>query len=482
MPQDPSSGVIVEAESDCHTLWHQGIPAIGVPGASSWREDRDTPYLDGVDRIYVVIEPDKGGDAFRQWISQSRIRERVYLLTLGEHKDPSGLYLADPEHFSAHWQAALDAAIPWATQANAERQHEAASTYELAKHLLEAPDLLRRIGQAMQQRGYAGRLDPPTLAYVAMTSRLLERPQNLAFIAPSAAGKNRAVDAALELMPEEAYYLEKAGSARALIYNDEDFQHRVVVAAEADSIPEDGPAASAIRSIAADNTMAYDVVEKNANTGRFETRRIVKAGPTGLLTTSTKSLGTQMGTRVLEIPIPDDPQQTRDVLKAHARSVSCSNHAEVDIAPYLALQRWLAAQGEQQVMIPFAEVLAEVVPAQAVRMRRDFRQLLTCIQAVALLHQCLRQKSSEGAILATLEDYQHARELLVPIFDSIVAEGVTPVIRQTVEAITGDEHISEAMSAQRLKLSKSTVHYRVVVRWLGAGSSIMRCARAIPPA
>jgi hypothetical protein len=77
------------------------------------------------------------------------------------------------------------------------------------------------------------------------------------------------------------------------------------------------------------------------------------------------------------------------------------------------------------------------------------------------LHQCQRQKSPEGAILATLEDYQHARELLLPIFDSIVAEGVTPAIRQTVEAITGDEHISEAMLAQRLKLSKSTVHYRV---------------------
>jgi len=44
------------------------------------------------------------------------------------------------------------------------------------------------------------------------------RPINLAFVAPSATGKNRTVDAALALVPSTAYYLERAGSERALIY------------------------------------------------------------------------------------------------------------------------------------------------------------------------------------------------------------------------------------------------------------------------
>lgn len=34
--------VLVEGESDCHTLWHYGIPAIGIPGANMWRT-RSTP-------------------------------------------------------------------------------------------------------------------------------------------------------------------------------------------------------------------------------------------------------------------------------------------------------------------------------------------------------------------------------------------------------------------------------------------------------
>jgi hypothetical protein len=453
--------VIVEGESDCHTLWYHNIPAVGIPGASSWREDRDAPYLDDISTIYVIQEPDQGGEAVRKWLSESRIRTRARLLTLQEYKDPSELHLAGPEHFGERWQAALDAATLWTVQAEAERHTEASRTYELAKELLEAPDLLEQIGKAMQKRGYAGDVRPPTLAYVAMTSRLLERPQNVGYVAQSAAGKNRAVDAALELMPEDAYYLEKAGSARALIYSQEDFQHRVVVVAEADSIPEDGPAASAIRSLATDNFMEYEVVEKHPKTGRFETRKIRKPGPTGLITTSTRSLATQLGTRVLEVSISDDPEQTRNVMRAHAHSVSTITHQDLNITPYLALQRWLAAQGEQQVIIPFAEVLADLVPAQAVRMRRDFRQLLTCIQAIALLYQCQRQKTPEGVIIATIDDYRMARELLGSIFNSIVAEGVTAAVRDTIAAIYPNEEVSEAILAERLQLSKSTVHYRV---------------------
>lgn len=60
--------------------------------------------------------------------------------------------------------------------------------------LLLAPDLMEQIGEAMRRGGYAGDLLAPLLAYVAFTSRWLDRPMNLAFVAPSAAGKNRAID------------------------------------------------------------------------------------------------------------------------------------------------------------------------------------------------------------------------------------------------------------------------------------------------
>jgi hypothetical protein len=181
--------------------------------------------------------------------------------------------------------------------------------------------------------------------------------------------------------------------------------------------------------------MAYDVVERNPKTNKWETRRIIKPGPTGLMTTSTRSLGTQMGTRVLEIPLSDDKEQTLAVMRAHARSVQPGQDFQLDLAPYLALQRWLAVGGVHQVSVPFSDVLANLVPPHAVRMRRDFRQLLTSIQAIALLYQCQRAKTPEGWVIATITDYAQARNLLASIFDTILSEGVTPAVRQTVEAV-----------------------------------------------
>jgi len=452
--------VLGEGESDCWTLWYHGFPALGLPGATNWNEARDASHFDGIPIIYVVIEPDTGGEAVRKWLAKSTIRERVRLVSLGEHKDPSALHIADPEAFESVFEEVLEAAVAWTDQAEAERKHEAEAAYGLAKNLLYDPELLAKIGEKMRQRGYAGDVRPSMLVYIAATSRLLERPQNVAVIAQSASGKNRSVDEALAFIPVEEVYTEKAGSARALIYTDESFGHRIVFVAEADSIPDDGPAASAVRSLAADNEMSYDVVERNAKTERFETRHIVKPGPTGLITTSIRSLGTQMGTRMLEVPLPDDATQTRAVMQAHARTVVPGSESMIDLTVFLAVQEYLKLAGERRIAVPFAAVLANEVPATAVRMRRDFRQLLTCIQAIAFLHQCQRGRTPEGWVEATIEDYALARDLLAPIFDTLAAEGVTPAIRETVEAIEPGEEVSAAALGERLNLAKATISYR----------------------
>src|SRR5262249_47587817 len=113
---------LVEGESDCHTLWLHEIPALGIPGATSWREERDARLLDGIETIYVVVEPDGGGDAVRKWLSRSTIRHRAKLVSLPT-KDPSALHLEGPD-----WQVACLAAIPWSAveaEANAAERTEA---------------------------------------------------------------------------------------------------------------------------------------------------------------------------------------------------------------------------------------------------------------------------------------------------------------------------------------------------------------------
>jgi hypothetical protein len=52
--------VLVEGESDAQTLWYHDVPALGVPGAGTWKAEW-ARCLDELERIYAVIEPDGGG-------------------------------------------------------------------------------------------------------------------------------------------------------------------------------------------------------------------------------------------------------------------------------------------------------------------------------------------------------------------------------------------------------------------------------------
>jgi len=455
--------LIVEGESDQWVCRRADLPAVGIPGASTMKDEWGR-YFEGIANLFVWHEPDTGGITFVEKVYAAVPTVRV-ITAPPDAKDPAELWLrcnCDVDEFQAR-MSELAHAAPYASAIKADSSRQQShEDFALASGLLGDPALLERIGAALRESGYAGDVTPPLIAYVGFTSRLLRRPLNLGYVAPSGAGKNRAIDAAIELMPSSAYVMEKSGSERALIYADESYEHRILVVAEADSLPEDGPAASAIRSLATDNEMTYDTVEKNAK-GQFVVRRVVKKGPTGIFTTSTRALPHQFDTRTLTVTIADTPAQTRDVMRAHAAAVSGAQ-TERDFRAFVALQSWLETAGERSVVISYATALADIVSAKHVRMRRDFRQLLTMIEAVALLHQCQRERDTSGRIVASLDDYGHARTLLLDVFQGAVTAGLTPAVRQTVEAtrrIYGGEPLTGQAIADALALSKDTTWHRV---------------------
>ena len=457
--------ILVEGETDALTLWQTGLPGLGVPGAATWKEAWKLQVHD-LARVYVWREPDEGGESLVARVSADLPDVRI-IDAPSSIRDPNALWLSlagDRDAFRQRMQELMEGATRASEIRSLGNVGESRLLYEKAKWLLEDPDLMRHIRQAMRATGYAGDLTPPMLAFISLTSRHQDRPLNLALIAQSASGKNRAVDTALALVPESAFYLEKAGSARALIYADADFQHRVVVVAEADSIPEDGSAASAVRSIAADSYMAYDVVEKDPESGRFVTRRVEKSGPTGLLTTYTRPLPEQMNTRMLTVSVSDTPDQTRQVLLAHAASVN-GEFVAPDLEPFLALQHWLDIAGEHRVTIPYASALASLVPPEHVRMRRDFRQALTVIQTIAVLHQCQRQRDAKGRIVADLEDYRIARELLLDAFTAAATGGITASVRETAETLRklfdGEHPLTVKALGEAMGVAKDTALHRV---------------------
>jgi hypothetical protein len=219
---------LVEGESDCHTLWLHGIPAIGIPGAANWREERDARHLDGIDTIYVVVEPDRGGDAVKQWLSRSTIRHRAKLVTLPT-KDPSALHLQGADEFARRWQVACLGAVPWIAieaQANAEEHSDA---WEKCSALAQEPKILDRFAIDLSRIGVVGERRAAKIIYLAKTSRLLDRPVSVAIKGPSSGGKSFVVESTLRFFPPDAFYALTAMSDRALAYSNEPLKHRHLV-------------------------------------------------------------------------------------------------------------------------------------------------------------------------------------------------------------------------------------------------------------
>lgn len=438
-------------------LRNAGVDSVAVPDDYRWDDTHDSSRFDDIQTVYLI----KVGPQQIKILSKSRLLDQLQLVSISD-TDLIALHRDDPTGFAKHWRELTSRANPAAAIRQQRQDQKRDEAYRVAQPLLHDPDLLDRYAEVFAAAGYAGDPRVPQLINIAITSRHLAEPMKIVCVAPSSAGKSFSVDIALPLHPKHAVYRVSAASPYALVYSQEQFTHRIIVFAEADSIPENGPAASALRSLISDSQLIYDHVATDAS-GQRATQRIVKDGPTGLIATSTGSLPEQQATRTLEVSLRDDPEQTKAILAVHARRAAGIQATQSrDLSRFIALQRYLELTRPHHVVIPYAEALASLVPdGLGVRARRDFPQLLTCIKTIALLHCCQRQRTTDGAIIAEISDYAYARDLLGTVYESVAAGGVTDVILDTVKAINIGETVSLTELARRLGIVKSTASWRV---------------------
>ena len=425
--------VVVEGESDSQTLWFHGIPALGIPGANNWREGRDAVHFDGIPTIFVVEEPDRGGETVRGWLTTSSVRDRVRLLSLGEHKDPSGLYLANPEQFCERFQAAMDKAVRWAGLAAVELEGRRQELWLQCESLASSPRILDRLSEELPRCGVVGEGRAAKLIYLIVTTRFLDHPVSASITGPSAAGKSYITEKVLRFFPPNAYFALSAMSEHALAYSEEPLAHRFLVLYEAIALQSDF-ASYLVRSLLSEGRVRYETVEKTKE--GLRARLIEREGPTGLLVTTTEiHLHPENETRLLSVPITDSPEQTHRVMLSTAEGAAAEDDRKgIDLAPWLALQHWLA-NGEHRVVVPYAEELARAIPPVAVRLRRDFRAILNLVAAHALLHQGTRPRDTLGRIVAQVEDYAAVRELVAEIVGHGLEAAVSPEVRETVLAV-----------------------------------------------
>jgi hypothetical protein len=358
------------------------------------------------------------------------------------------------------------AAPPPSTSSDA----EIADARNRARAFLDHEHPLELLDASLRGMRLGGSLVIPKLIFLAATTRVMSacRGQQCHnhVQGPTAAGKSHEVNAALAHLPEGAVLRFDGASPRALIYHDGDIRARVLLYSEMDALPTGGgdddasnTALTYLRTLASEGRARYSVVEKG-EAGKYVTNHYEREGPAVLIVTGTHRLADeQMRSRVHEVEVDVTRDRIHEVLQAQSDLLKGVPRGEPDPA-VVAAQEYLQLLAPIDVLVPFASALAESffdrVRTADPRLTRELSRVTGFTAAHALLRIEARQRTAAGEVIAELDDYEAAREvvrelstsrefpaLTVKVWDTIFelfAKASRPVAVADVKAVLLRDH------------------------------------------
>ena len=234
---------------------------------------------------------------------------------------------------------------------------------------------------------------------------------------------------------------------------------------EGAGIRDDSDAAIYLRSLLSEGEIRYEVVHTQPGAPP-EATTIVRSGPTAaIITTSAVRLDRDLDNRLLRVTIDDSEQLTRRIIERHGERAARGGTPTRDRSEWHALYEWILLQAPIRVRIPFAPGIAALIPASAVRLRRDVQTVFTLTAAHAALHLDSRARDNDDYVVATGADYDAARDLVDSILGANVEQIAPPWAQETWEAVPADaweEGITFAALGRRLGIGTDAARTRAL--------------------
>ena len=350
---------------------------------------------------------------------------------------------AQQERISAVLAPTSGAQVP---EMSAEERSEALA-------FLQSPDLVAQIGTAFENCGLVGESANRLAAYLACTSRKLDKPLAVIIQSTSAAGKSTLMESVLAMFPEEERIKYSAMTGQSLYYLGEtNLQHKILAIVEEEGAEKAGYALKLLQS---EGELTIASTGKDPQTGRMETQEYHVEGPVMIfLTTTAVDIDEELQNRCLTLTVDESREQTERIhtLQRQARTLE-GLRLKKQKARWLTLLR--NAQRLLQpvdIMNPFADQLT--FTSDRTRTRRDHEKYLTLIDTIALLHQHQRPTESDpesGAFIrVTLDDIALANrlapELLGRSLDELPPQPrrLLEVVKSAVKVRCKEQHIEQA--------------------------------------
>jgi hypothetical protein len=363
--------------------------------------------------------------------------EETWNLTIQRRRDEQQCNQAQ-----AQANASDESNVPEPDPDEEERQRLAATPPHIrqeAENMLRQRCLIDRISEDIALLGVAGEKELALTLYLVYTSRKLTHPLAARVRGPSTSGKSHVIERTAKLIPPESVILATQMTPQALFYMERgSLRHKLIVAGERSRNQSDDAAEAtrALREMISTGRLTKLLPMKVGD--RLQTMLVEQDGPIAIVESTTlNEVFAEDENRALPLYTDERPEQTRRIITALAnRSMGqaiCGRDAAHIQLVHHAAQRLLECL---QVCIPFAQTLGKALPEQRIEVRRAFGSLLSMIHASVLLHQFQRERTADGLVIATKDDYALAAYLLAVAMRRLMGGGLSEPARRFAERLS----------------------------------------------
>ena len=303
--------------------------------------------------------------------------------------------------------------------------------------LLKSPDIIDMIARAYDKAGVVGERNNLIAAYLAATSRMLDKPLAIIIQSTSAAGKSTLMDAILSFFPKEEQVKYSAMTGQSLYYlGESNLKHKILAIVEEEGAEK---ASYALKLLQSEGELTIASTGKDPHSGRMETQEYHVQGPVMIiLTTTSIDIDEELMNRCLILTVDESREQTERIhtLQRKARTLEGLRMKRERGAIQTLLQNAQRLLKPIAVVNPYSDELT--FTSGRTRTRRDHEKYLTLIESVTLLHQHQRPLENDPIagphIKTTLEDIEAANRIAPEVLGRSLDE-LPPQTRRLLESI-----------------------------------------------
>jgi energy-coupling factor transporter ATP-binding protein EcfA2 len=260
--------------------------------------------------------------------------------------------------------------------------------------LIKNRQFLYRIGKKIGELGLIGEVRNRLIIFLAAMTTIIpdhKRRTSVIVTGPSGSGKTTLIELPLMVMPPEFIVRRASFSRQALAYGEESLDKKILFVEEYQGGKD---AQYLLRLLQSQGEVSHERTTGNTT----EVKRRL-GSPVVLTATTGETILQDDATRFLEAAVDDSKEQSLEVLKAE---LSRKGEGEVqEIEVWQEAVRLLLASYQQPFSFPpWFRYVAEQVPVENVRARRDWKRFLGLMESVAL---CSPDPGRDGEI--TFADY-----------------------------------------------------------------------------